>query len=581
MIKKILGIVFCLLMIVNVFPVAGFLTQTGEIMKLNIVQPRYQAPPPGEAQFPPKEILLDAPIVLEPIEITTATMDDIVIGMLEEVDESIYLGYLENLTGFGPRRTGTASCIAAAEYIFGQFQSMGIEDVRYHHWTNSGYTSDNVEATINGTDESSTEIYIICGHYDTVTSSPGADDDASGTVAVMIAAYIMSQYQFNHTLKFVAFSGEEQGLLGSEVYAQQAYAQGWNIKGVLNCDMISYAITTNDGNNLVVYKNTASQWLYTYTTNINNEYSDYIGPLTLHDGGTSSGSDHYYFWQYGFSAVFYFEYEMTPYYHSPDDTIDHINATYAVKNIRLILATLAELAEPGLLSNAPNIPVITGPTNVVINEECIYTVVTTDPDNDDIYYYIDWGDGTNSGWIGLYNSGVPVLESRVWEGLGSFMVKARAKDIHGVKSDWSEILIVNVNDNTPPNAPTINGPTHGKVGETIPYEINATDPDGHGVYFFVFWGDGTNTGWIGPYNSSEVVTINHIFTKKDTYTISAKTRDVGGYESDWTTLKVTIPRTKIAANSLILQFFERLQSLRGEIPDFSLIKSLIKFIIQS
>lgn len=580
MMKKILCLVFCMLMLVNVLPVVGFSIQTVEIKNLNNAQPRYQAPPPGEATIPLSDTLMDPPIVREHIEITAATMDDIVIGMLEEVDESIYLGYLENITGFGPRRTGTASCIAAAAYIYSQFESMEL-DVRYHHWTNGGYTSDNVEATINGTDESSDEIYIICGHYDTVSSSPGADDDASGTVAVIIAAYIMSQYQFNYTIKFVAFSGEEQGLLGSEVYAQEAFAQGWDINGVLNCDMISYAITTDDGNNLVVYKNSASQWLYTYTMNVNTEYSDYIGPLTLHDGGTSSGSDHYYFWQYGYSAVFYFEYEMTPYYHSPEDTIAHINTTYAVKNIRLILATLAELAEPGFPSNPPNVPTITGPTDVVVNEECTYTIVTTDPDNDDLYYYIDWGDGTNSGWIGPYNSGVPVLEIRIWEDLGSFMVKVRAKDVYNVKSDWSEPLIVTVSDNTPPNAPTINGPTHGKVGETIPYEINATDPDGHGVYFFIIWGDDTNTGWIGPYNSSEVVTISHKWDKKGTYTISAKARDVGGYESNWASLKVTIPRIKVAANSLILQFFERLQSLRGEIPDFSLIKSLIKFIKQS
>ena len=107
---------------------------------------------------------------------------------------------------------------------------------------------------LNGTDETSDEIYIICAHYDTVSAGPGADDDTSGTVAVIMAALIMSQYQFNHTIKFVAFSGEEQGLLGSEVYAQQAAAARWNIVGVLNADMISYAVTTSDGNNLIVYR---------------------------------------------------------------------------------------------------------------------------------------------------------------------------------------------------------------------------------------------------------------------------------------------------------------------------------------
>ena len=563
MLKKSLCVVFCMLMIVNVLPVVGFSIQTIEIENLNNTQPRFHAPPPGEATNSFPDIILNTPIVREHIEITAATMDDIVVGMLEQVDESIYLGYLEDLVGFGPRRTGTQASVDAAEYIYNQFQSMGIEYVRYHPWSNGGYSSNNIEATINGTDETSDEIYIICGHYDTVSSSPGADDDASGTVAVIIAAYIMSQYTFNHTIKFVAFSGEEQGLLGSEIYAQEASAQGWNIAGVLNADMISYAIETIDGNNLVVYKNSASQWLYTFTQNVNIEYSDYIGPLTLHDGGTSSGSDHYYFWQYGYSAVFYFEYEMTPYYHSSEDTIAHINTTYAVKNVRLILATLAELAEAGFPSNPPNIPTITGPTDIVVNQECTYTVVTTDPDTDDVYYYIDWGDGTNSGWIGPYNSGVPVLESKVWEGLGSFMVKVRAKDIYEVRSDWSVPIIVIVSDNTPPNAPTINGETNGKVGVTYQYEISATDIDEHGLYYFVFWGDNTDTGWIGPYNSSEVVTLSHKWTKKGTYTISARARDVGGYESNWTILKISIPRTRVSVSSLLLHFLERLRSLRG------------------
>ena len=65
----------------------------------------------------------------------------------------------------------------------------------------------------------------------------------------------------------------------------------------------------------------------------------------LHHGGSTWGSDHYSFWDEGYDALFYFEYTETPYYHTSRDTIAHINATYAVKNMRLILATLAELSE--------------------------------------------------------------------------------------------------------------------------------------------------------------------------------------------------------------------------------------------
>jgi len=556
-------------MIINAFSFLVFSSQSAEIKNIYCEQPPYQPPLPGEALNFPYDTINDESTASEPIQITTETFSDVVISMLEQVDESIYLSYLENITGFGPRRTGTSACVAAAEYIYNQFASMDLA-VRYHHWTNGGYTSDNVEATLNGTDESSDLIFIVCAHYDTVSSSPGADDDGSGTVAVLVSAYIMSQYQFNHTIKFVTFSGEEQGLLGSQVYAQEAKAQGWNIGGVLNADMISYAITENHGKNLVVYKNSASAWLYTYTININNIYSSYIGSLTLHDGGTSSGSDHYYFWQNGFSAIFYFEYEMTPYYHTSGDTIDHINATYAVKNVKLILATLAELAEPGFPSNKPEKPVLTGPTMVTVNEVSKYTVVSTDPDDDQIYYYIDWGDETNTGWIGPYDSGVPTQFSHVWTGLGSFFVKARAKDINGVRGDWSDPLIVTVTDNRRPYPPVINGPARVKVGSTQQYEISSVDPDGQDVYFFVFWGDGNSTDWIGPYNSGELITLTHEWDKKGSYTISVKSKDTAGYESNWSQLKINAPRNTNFANILLYQFLHRLQVLKGRIINFFL-----------
>lgn len=441
--SKTIYFVVSMLMIVTVFPTVAFPIQTGETTTMNITQPLNQPPGPGYVPIPSPDTIIDTSIAREHPEKTATTMNDIVIDILQQVDESIFLSYEENLTANGPRPTESASCITAAEYMYNQFQNMGLT-VRYHHWTNDGYTSDNVEATLNGTDETSDEIYIICAHYDTVSSSPGADDDTSGTAAVLVAASIMSQFQFNHTIKFVAFSGEEQGMLGSEKYAQEAAAQGWNIVGVLNCDMISYAMTSNDGNNLVVFENTASEWLYTYTVGINTVYSEYI-QLTLHHGGSTWGSDHWYFWQYGYDALFYFEYTETPYYHTSQDTIQHINASYAVKNMRLIFATLAELAGAGLLSNPPEIPVLTGPDFGIVNEMCTFNVVTTDPDGDDIYYLFNWGDGNNSGWLGPFTSGDAATGSYAWNAVGSYDITAIAKDEYGVMSGQSPALTIVIN----------------------------------------------------------------------------------------------------------------------------------------
>ena len=129
--SKIICLVVCMLMIVTVFPVVGLPTQIGETKNLTVTQPRNQPPTPGYAPIPPADALLDSPILRERPEITAATMDDIVVSMIEQVDESIFLSYEENLTANGPRPTESASCIAAAEYIYDQFQSMGLA-VRYH-----------------------------------------------------------------------------------------------------------------------------------------------------------------------------------------------------------------------------------------------------------------------------------------------------------------------------------------------------------------------------------------------------------------------------------------------------------------
>ncbi len=555
--SKIICLVVSMLMIVTVFPVVGLPIQLGDTRSPSVTQPQFQAPTPGYAPVPPIDAILDSPLLKESRQITPATMDDVVVSIIEQVDESLFLSYEQNLTANGPRPTESPACVAAADYIYNQFQSMGLE-VRYCPWSYGGYESNNVEGTIQGSDTTSDDIYIICAHYDTVSAGPGADDDTSGTVAVLIAALIMSQYQFNHTIKFVAFSGEEQGLLGSAVYASQAASEGWNIIGVLNCDMISYAITSNDGTNLIVFENTASEWLYTYTLGINTEYDQYID-LILHHGGSTWGSDHNSFWDVGYDALFYFEYTETPYYHTAQDTIAHINMTYAVKNTKLILATLAELAEASQLSNPPSIPVLTGPTSGVINELYTFEAVSTEPDGENVFYYFDWGDGTNSGWIGPFASGVTGSAQKAWNAVGSYTVKAKAKDINGAQSSWSPSIVITITTDHPPETPTITGPAEGKPGNSYLYSLLTTDQDGDKVYYFVDWGDNQTSGWLGPFDSGATASATHEWAEEGTYTVKVKAKDIYDVESGWGTLDVTMP--VIVQKQQVTQFQHFLQQI--------------------
>jgi Peptidase family M28/PKD domain len=469
---------------------------------------------------------------------TLPTVNDLIISIIQQVHGAEFLIHEENLLKNGPRPTQSSPCVTAAQYIYQQFNATGLA-VRYHRWENQGYISENVEATLNGTDHTSDSIYIICAHYDTVVVSPGADDDTSGTVAVILAAEILSRYQFNHTIKFVTFSGEEQGLLGSQIYAQEAAAQGWNITGVLNCDMISYANTTEGGSNLNVCQNIPSAWLYNYSITINTKYNDFIGPLTLHNDGLSTGSDHYYFWQNGYDAIFYHNYEPDPYYHSAQDTIEHNNLSYAVKNTRLILATLAGLAE--IQSSPPERPILTGPSIGIINGIYTYDATSTDPENEDIFYYFDWGDGTTTGWLGPYPSGQHITAEKSWTAAGTYLIQVQARDINQITSEWSVPLMMTILPNHPPQAPTIQGPTEGKPGNTYLFTFTTADPDGDLLWYSINWGDGQVSEWIGPYNSGETAITTHQWTEQGTYLIKAQAKDIHDAIGDYGSLSVTMP----------------------------------------
>ena len=94
-----------------------------------------------------------------------------------------------------------------------------------------------------------------------------------------------------------------------------------------------------------------------------------------------------------------------------------------------------------------------------------------------------------------------------------------------------------------PTSPTITGPATGKVGTAYEYNFMAKDFDGDEVYYFIDWGDGTNSGWVGPYASGVTVSAKHTWTGTWTHTfqIKAKARDIYGADSDWGYLPVYMP----------------------------------------
>jgi len=94
-----------------------------------------------------------------------------------------------------------------------------------------------------------------------------------------------------------------------------------------------------------------------------------------------------------------------------------------------------------LASNAPDAPQITGPASGNAKKAVDYKFTTTDPQNDQVLYYIDWGDNTNTGWVGPYASGAQITQSHTWAAKGNYTITAQAKDTNGNIGDWGTLTV--------------------------------------------------------------------------------------------------------------------------------------------
>lgn len=164
-----------------------------------------------------------------------------------------------------------------------------------------------------------------------------------------------------------------------------------------------------------------------------------------------------------------------------------------------------------------------------------YTLLSPDTWNFD-YYSIVYSPSGEMLWDGVYldSGGMDFSYGVATDSENNFIIT-------GAYNGQYYCTVKYGNANRHPDTPDINGPTSGKPGVTYLYTFVTTDPDSDDVCYYVDWGDGTNSGWIGPYGSGNVVTVNHAWSEKGTYTIRVRARDIFGAESDWATLPVTMP----------------------------------------
>lgn len=230
----------------------------------------------------------------------------------------------------------------AAEYIYEKFSSFGLT-ATYENFSSTG---NNVIGTKVGSVYPN-RYYIVSSHYDDLPGSsnaPGADDNASGTAAVIECARVLSKYNLYYTVKFITFDEEEQGLVGSNYYATQARNRGDSILGVINLDMIGY--DSNDDKLITVYTSNIS--------NTNQIANDFIENIYLYNIdlipvliNMQASSDQQSFLNKNYGAILVIEddeFDFNPYYHTSNDRFQYINQDYFYKLAKSAIISIAKYA---------------------------------------------------------------------------------------------------------------------------------------------------------------------------------------------------------------------------------------------
>lgn len=164
-----------------------------------------------------------------------------------------------------------------------------------------------------------------------------------------------------------------------------------------------------------------------------------------------------------------------------------------------------------------------GPTSGTPGATYSYTTNTTDPDGDDIYYWFDWGDGTDSEWLGPYSFNETCTSSNSWSNSGTYQVKAKAKDEHGAELGvgWSNSLDVTITQpstptNLKPTADFTYLPTNPRINQTVNFTDKSVDSDGFIADWIWEFGDG---------NISTLQSPTYIYSQPGNYLVNLTVTD--------------------------------------------------------
>lgn len=233
----------------------------------------------------------------------------------------------------------------AALWLQQEFERMGYTPVVQSF----GPLGENVLATKEGVLHPERKV-LVSAHYDAMPggpAAPGADDDGSGVCAVLEAARVLAGLAFENTIVFALWDEEEQGLVGSAYYAAVAAGNDQEIAAVVHMDAIGY---DGDGDGLlrVHARPVGNSMAIKDSVLAVNMYYGLDLPISVNTPGETY-SDHASFWSQGYGAILLiedFDNDPNPYYHTPNDRLQHMDTAYWRGLTQLAIGTAAVMAVP-------------------------------------------------------------------------------------------------------------------------------------------------------------------------------------------------------------------------------------------
>lgn len=297
--------------------------------------------------------------------------------MVSQVDEAQLLSTLEAVVGVRHHTAAPEHLANARTIIMDAFSDANLQ-TEGHDFEYNNTAMQNILGRKPGA-KAEDITFIIDGHFDGVPGSPAADDNGSAVAGILEAVRILSQYSFEHSIRFIGFDAEELGLIGSQRYILNGIKPFEDIQGVLNFEMIGYYseepnsqelpagfdllfpaaaqdVAEDDfrGNFLFACGNTNSNPLLAAFEAATENYVPELRLITasLPGNGTIAPdlrrSDHSRFWDAGMQALMLTDAAnfRNPNYHTPGDSIGTLNFEFMKNVVKATLATAAELAIP-------------------------------------------------------------------------------------------------------------------------------------------------------------------------------------------------------------------------------------------